>query len=53
MSDSRRAITIIVVLYLVWVLATHFLEGRMFTLRRPEATLARLIYALVANMLMG
>jgi uncharacterized membrane protein YeaQ/YmgE (transglycosylase-associated protein family) len=42
-----------VVLYLAWVIATYLLEGRILTLQRPEATTARLLYALVANMLIG
>jgi hypothetical protein len=51
--SSRRALTLALALYLLWVLATYLLEGRVFTFRRPEATGARLIYALVANILIG
>jgi hypothetical protein len=40
-------------LYLLWVLATYLLEGRIHTLLRPEALGARLSYALVANVLIG
>jgi hypothetical protein len=40
-------------LYLLWVLATYLLEGRIHTLLRPEAMSARLFYALVANILIG
>jgi hypothetical protein len=40
-------------LYLLWVLATYLLEGRILTLQRPEATGVRLSYALVANILVG
>jgi hypothetical protein len=39
--------------YLAWVIATYLLEGRIETLLRPEATLARFFYALVANLLIG
>jgi len=35
------------------VVATYLLEGRILTFQRPEATGARLAYALVANMLIG
>lgn len=40
-------------LYLIWTAATYLLEGRIYTLLRPEATLDRLIYAIVANLLIG
>lgn len=51
--NSRRAIVLAVALYLAWVSATYLLEGRILTLQRPDATLARVLYALVANMLFG
>src|SRR5918994_4772142 len=51
--NVRRAFALAIALYLVWVVATYLLEGRMLTLQRPEATGARLVYALVANMLIG
>jgi hypothetical protein len=47
------SISLSVGLYLVWVLATYLLEGRIHTLLRPEAMGARLTYALVANILIG
>jgi hypothetical protein len=43
------ALTFAIAMYLLWVLVTYFLEGRILTLQRPEATGARLAYALVAN----
>src|SRR5215208_4521981 len=51
--STRRALTLAIGLYLVWVLATYLLEGRIHTLLRPEAMGARLSYALVANVLIG
>src|SRR5215208_7403317 len=51
--STRRALTLTIGLYLVWVLATYLLEGRIHTLLRPEAMGARLSYALVANVLIG
>ena len=51
--STRRALTLAVGLYLVWVLATYLLEGRIHTLLRPEAMGARLSYALFANILIG
>src|SRR5215211_4370086 len=51
--STRRALTLAIGLYLVWVLATYLLEGRIHTLLRPEAMGARLSYGLVANVLIG
>src|SRR5918993_4452458 len=51
--STRRALTLAIGLYLVWVLATYLLEGRIHTLLRPEAMGARLSYALIANVLIG
>lgn len=51
--NTRRALTLAFGLYLLWVLATYLLEGRIHTLLRPEAMGARLFYALVANVLIG
>ena len=36
-----------------WSFATWFLEGRIETLLRPEATVDRIVYAVVANLLIG
>jgi hypothetical protein len=47
------ALTLALGLYLVWVLATYLLEGRIQTFLRPEAMGARLFYALLANILIG
>src|SRR5215212_11638266 len=51
--STCRALTLAFGLYLVWVLATYLLEGRIHTLLRPEAMGARLSYALIANVLIG
>ena len=51
--NTRMALVLAVGLYLVWILATYLLEGRIHTFLRPEATGARLLYALVANILIG
>jgi hypothetical protein len=39
--------------YLCWTLATWALEGRLLTLQRPTATVDRLVYTTVANVLIG
>lgn len=49
----RMALILAFGLYLLWVLATYLLEGRIQTFLRPEAMGARLFYALVANILIG
>jgi hypothetical protein len=51
--NTRMALTLAIGLYLVWVLATYLLEGRIQIFLRPEAMSARLFYALVANILIG
>src|SRR5215212_6818335 len=51
--NTRMALTGVFGLYLVWVLVTYLLEGRIQTFLRPEAMGARLFYALVANILIG
>jgi hypothetical protein len=40
-------------LWLLWTAATWLLEGRLLTLQRPEAVEARVLYAVVANMVIG
>ena len=51
--NTRMALTGAFGLYLVWVLVTYLLEGRIQTFLRPEAMGARLFYALLANILIG
>lgn len=50
--DRKILITIPVAVYLVWVLATYLLEGRISLLQKPDP-LGRLIYAIVANIAIG
>ena len=40
-------------LYAAWTFATWLLEGRIETLLRPEAAADRMVYAIVANLLIG
>jgi membrane protease YdiL (CAAX protease family) len=42
-----------VMLFAVWMAATYLLEGVRLTLQRPEAATDRLVYALVANLVVG
>ena len=51
--STRRALILAIALYLLWVVATYLLEGRIFTLQHPEDIGPRLIYTLVANILIG
>lgn len=52
-ADGRRALVLVGALYVAWTAATYLLEGRLCTLLRPDATMARLAYAVVANLLIG
>jgi hypothetical protein len=47
-----RLITIAIAIYLVWILATYLLEGRINLLQKPNPV-GRLIYAVTANMIIG
>ena len=51
--NTRMTLALAAGLYLVWVLATYLLEGRIHTFLHPEAMGARFAYALVANILIG
>jgi len=53
MTDLKKALVAALALYLVWTFATWLLEGRIETLLRPDAVADRLIYAIVANLLIG
>lgn len=46
-------ISSVVAVYVLWVLLTYRLEGRPRTLQRPHATRGRLLYTLIANILVG
>jgi hypothetical protein len=52
-SARAFAIALALVVYLVWVAMTFILEGRIHTLLRPEAVVDRVVYAVVANMVVG
>jgi len=39
--------------YLLWTVATYVLEGRILTFARPEAVVDRLVYIVIANLLIG
>lgn len=51
--NFRFVLALVIGLYLTWVFVTYLLEGRILTFQRPEATGARLVYAVVANILIG
>lgn len=51
--NARVGFAFAIALFLIWVFATYLLEGRILTLQRPDATGARLAYALIANLLIG
>jgi membrane protease YdiL (CAAX protease family) len=47
------AVVAAVMLFAVWMAATYLLEGLRLTLQRPDAITDRLVYALVANLVIG
>jgi uncharacterized membrane protein YwzB len=49
---ATRLITIAIAIYLVWILATYLMEGRINLLQKPNP-FGRLIYAVIANMIIG
>lgn len=46
-------LSVMIVMYLAWVAATYLLEGLPQTLLRPEAAGLRMLYAVVANLIVG
>lgn len=53
MTDRNKSITTAVALFVIWMATTWWLEGRIETLLRPDADIDRLVYAIVANLLIG
>lgn len=49
----RSAILAALGLFILWAIATWFLEGRIETLLRPDAVMGRLVYIVVVNLLIG
>jgi hypothetical protein len=47
-----KFIAVAIGIYLVWIFATYLLEGRINLLQKPNP-LGRLIYAVIANMIIG
>jgi hypothetical protein len=52
LSPITKFVAIAVAIYLVWILATYLLEGRINLLQKLNP-FARLIYAMIANMIIG
>jgi hypothetical protein len=53
MTNRAKAIAAALILFVVWTAATWLLEGRIDTLLRPDAVVDRLLYAVVANLIVG
>jgi hypothetical protein len=53
LSEQSVAVIASFAVFLIWTLATYLLEGRLLILQRPEAVSNRLIYTVVANVLIG
>lgn len=52
-SQIRKMIVLSVLVYLIWIIATYLLEGRILTLLRPEALVDRIAYTVTANIFVG
>ncbi len=52
-SQIKKAVALSFSVYLLWVIATYLLEGRILTLLRPEAAADRIVYTVIANFLVG
>lgn len=52
-SSLRPVIARTLSLVATWSVATYIFEGRIHTLLRPDAFIDRLIYAIVANLVIG
>lgn len=46
-------LSLALVTYSIWVIATFILEGRMLTLLRPDAVIDRIVYTVIANIVIG
>jgi hypothetical protein len=51
--NDVSAIGVALVLFAIWTAATWYLEGRVETFLRPDAVMDRMLYAIVANLLIG
>lgn len=52
-SQIKKLMALSVSVYLLWVVATYLLEGRILTLLRPDAVEDRIAYTVVANIFVG
>ena len=52
-TGNTRILLISFFTYLLWVAATYLLEGRILTFYRPEAVMDRIIYTIIANIIIG
>ena len=50
--EGKKLIVIPIAIYLVWILATYLLEGRINLLQKPD-TLGRFTYIVIANIAIG
>ena len=50
--DKKRLIVNPIAIYLIWILATYLLEGRINLLQKPDP-LGRFTYSVIANIAIG
>lgn len=52
-SQIKKVMTFSISVYLLWIIATYLLEGRILTLLRTEAVVDRIAYNVIANIFVG
>jgi hypothetical protein len=52
-SQIKKVMARSVLVYLLWIITTYLLEGRILTLLRPEAVVDRIAYTVIANIFVG
>jgi hypothetical protein len=53
LNRTQGILVLAFVTYFLWVIVTFLLEGRIQTLLRPEAVIDRLVYTIIANIIIG
>jgi hypothetical protein len=53
LEQPQGILCLALVTYGIWVIATFLLEGRILTLLRPAAVIDRIVYTVIANIIIG
>jgi membrane protease YdiL (CAAX protease family) len=52
-NNSVKMFLMALAIFAIWMVFTYLLEGMLLTLQRPEAVVNRLLYTLIANIIIG